>query len=238
MSVITSPESLEKCVLEMGFLPFFSNEIPGFSIEEQTPAQFWFNGDIDGPWEWKGPVITGGMCAYGKFFRRKAGYVSLEWLPDFINMRREHYHPTPAEQQIYHTLVDNESLLSKELKRLCGYVAPRAPRRTRLDKAVQEAAHLDIRKPKSHRQTFETAITNLQMATYVVIADFEYLQDRLGRPYGWGVARYCTPEAFYETDFHAAVQGRTPEASAARIIGHLHELFPRIPMIQLAHFIQ
>ena len=102
-------------MLEMGFLPFFSNEIPGFSIEEQTPAQFWFNGDIDGPWEWKGPVITGGMCAYGKFFRRKAGYVSLEWLPDFINMRREHYHPTPAEQQIYHTLVDNESLLSKEL---------------------------------------------------------------------------------------------------------------------------
>ena len=30
-----------------------------------------------------------------------------------------------------------------------------------------------------------------------MIADFEYNIDRHGNPYGWGVARYTTPEALY-----------------------------------------
>ena len=46
--------------------------------------RLWFS-DEEGPWEWKGPVIRNMNCAYGKLFNGKAGYVSLEWLPDFAN---------------------------------------------------------------------------------------------------------------------------------------------------------
>ena len=88
---ITCPEALEEAVLELGFLPFFRNSIPGFSVAERTPPEFWFVKDRDGPWEWKGPVLRGGKCAYGKFFRGKAVYVALEWLPDLVNARRDGY---------------------------------------------------------------------------------------------------------------------------------------------------
>lgn len=48
---ITSYEELERLVLDMGFLPFFRNEIPGFSVEEHTPLELWFpdREDKDGP---------------------------------------------------------------------------------------------------------------------------------------------------------------------------------------------
>ena len=39
-------------------------------------------------WEWKGSVVREGGCTYGKFFAGKAGFISLEWWPDFCNWRR------------------------------------------------------------------------------------------------------------------------------------------------------
>ena len=41
---------------------------------------------------------------------------------------------------------------------------------------------------------FDTVITRLQMQTYITIGDFVYSQDKFGRPYGWGIAEYTTPE--------------------------------------------
>ena len=41
---------------------------------------------------------------------------------------------------------------------------------------------------------FDTVITRLQMQTYITIGDFVYSQDKFGRPYGWDIAEYTTPE--------------------------------------------
>ena len=88
--VFDSAEKLHEAVLKYGFLPFFENEIKGFSIEEHTPADRWFT-SLEGPWEWKGPVLRMGDVVYGKFFNNKAGYISLKWYPDFANFRRDGY---------------------------------------------------------------------------------------------------------------------------------------------------
>ena len=84
---LKSPADIEARCAEFGFLPFFRCGIPGFSVEEMVAPEFWFT-DEEGAWEWKGPVIREGHCAYGKFFARKAGFVSREWLPDLTNYRR------------------------------------------------------------------------------------------------------------------------------------------------------
>jgi len=68
---LNNPEILEELILQVGFLPFFRNEISGFSVEEHTPRKLWFSNHEDGPWEWKGPVIRNGNCAYGKFLTGK-----------------------------------------------------------------------------------------------------------------------------------------------------------------------
>ena len=86
-----SADGLIAAVEQYGFLPFFRNEIHGFSIEELCPPELWFADDVDGPWEWKGPAARSGKCLYGKLFNKKAGFVSREWIPDFANFRRDGY---------------------------------------------------------------------------------------------------------------------------------------------------
>ena len=87
---IRKKEDLSEAVNQFGFLPFFANPIPGFSIEEHIDSRIWFT-EEEGPWEWKGPVIRELGCAYGKFFEKKAAFISKEWFPDFANYRRDGY---------------------------------------------------------------------------------------------------------------------------------------------------
>ena len=51
-SCIHSAEELLKVINKVGFLPLFSNEVPGFSVENMTDPTCWWCGDpeID-PWE-------------------------------------------------------------------------------------------------------------------------------------------------------------------------------------------
>ncbi len=210
MPLIHSAEDIMALTEEMGFLPLFRNAVDGFSVEDCCPSELWFAEDRDGPWEWKGPIARSGRCAYGKFFGGKAGFVSREWLPDFMNFRRDGYdfegfyedgHASRKDKEIMETLAANGALLSKELKRLCDY-------------------------RKGGNKGFDTVMTRLQMQTFVIIGDFVYERDRLGRTYGWGVAQYTTPEAFFGEDFVDSVGSRSPEESRARILAQMEKVLP------------
>ncbi|MDO4566468.1 MAG: hypothetical protein Q4B42_03980 [Oscillospiraceae bacterium] len=207
---ITSCEELAQAVLKMGFLPFFQNDIKGFSIEEHISPELWFSDTADGPWEWKGPVIRGAGCAYGKLFRGKAGFISAEWYPDFANYRRKGYDFDARyddglagyqEKEVYDLLAGNGSLLSKELKRLGGF-------------------------HKHGKKDFDAIITRLQMQGYVVTEDFEYQRDKHGNTYGWGVARYTTPERRFGEQFINTVYLNEPQQSKERMVKHLSALLP------------
>ena len=87
----TVSEAIEY-INEVGFLPLFKNEIPGFSLEERTVPEYWWseNPEVD-PWEWRAIIARSGEIAYGKFFNNKAGFISRKWLPYFVNYRRDGY---------------------------------------------------------------------------------------------------------------------------------------------------
>ena len=172
---------LEKLVMGTGFLPFFKNEIPGFSIEETVLPELWFSEDEDGPWEWKGPVIRNGKCAYGKLFNGKADFVSMDRYPELINYRRAVFHFTETEKLIYNILVEHESLLTKKLKILCGFVKPKRKSFELSDMAMHTNGIFNGINKKEKKQSFESAITRLQMSTYIVIADFEYAHKKRWR---------------------------------------------------------
>lgn len=226
--IIEKQSQLESIIKQLGFMPFFKNTIEGFSIEEMTPPELLFGDDMEnGPWQWKGPIISNWQSAYGKFFRGKAGYVSLEWLPDFMNWRRMVY-PIDKESEdsrrILDVLVENESMLSKQLKIASGFSLSRKKTKFNPEDPTEPIVN------KNNGMAFDSLIGQLQMGTHVCIADFEYLISKKGEPYGWGVARYCTPEAMYPELFpiNNQVDGRTPEESRIRIIEHLCELFPDV----------
>ena len=73
-------------------MPLFENLIPGFSVEEHTPAADWWTDDpATDPWAWRQVLASNARVAYGKFFDRKAGFVSRAWFPVFANYRRDGY---------------------------------------------------------------------------------------------------------------------------------------------------
>lgn len=218
---LTSPESIISLVQEVGFLPFFAGAVPGFSIEELCPPDLWFSSEQDGPWEWKGPILQTSQCAYGKFFSGRAGFVSLDWLPDFCNHRRDGYdfegwyedgHAPRKHKLLYDCIQQSGMIDTKSLKKTCDFT-------------------------KGGNKGFGTAITRLQMQTFITIADFTHATDRFGKPYGWGIAVYATPERLYGEDALDVMGGRTPEQSLTRMMGYLQHLFPSESEKSLMHII-
>ena len=89
---IHTMQDLIDAVDTFGIVPFFQNSIPGFSIEEHVVPSVWYSDSDAWPaWEWKGPVIRAARCAYGKFFEKKATFVSLPWFRELANYRRDGY---------------------------------------------------------------------------------------------------------------------------------------------------
>lgn len=206
---IRTIEDLEMAIQELGFVPFFGNSIEGFSIEEHVDPRIWFTIE-DGPWDWKGPVINDLGCAYGKFFEKKAVYISPEWFCDFANYRRDGYDfdaryedglVYAGDKRLYDLIDNNAPVLSKHLKAIGNY-------------------------RKGGNKGFDTIINRLQAQCYVIISDFRYMIDKHGNEYGWGVAEYSTPEQFMGEAFTTKVYGRSPEESRERILEHLAGILP------------
>ena len=69
---VRTAEELVELINKVGFLPLFSNEVKGFSVEEHVSAGSWWTGDINtDPWEWRETISRGKQVAYGKFFGKK-----------------------------------------------------------------------------------------------------------------------------------------------------------------------
>ena len=208
---ITSYDDLKEAVQELGFLPFFPCAVPGFSIEENVDPALWYSsGDDWKVWEWKGPLINDLRCAYGKFFGKKAVYISKDWFADFANYRRDGYDfdarfedglASYRDKRLYELIDENGPVLSKCLKALGNY-------------------------RKGGNKGFDTSITRLQAQGYVIISDFVYMVDKNGNEYGWGVAEYATPEQFLGAEFTDQVYARPPQESYERILEHMRKILP------------
>lgn len=218
--VIREKQDVIKVINELGFLPFFANSIPGFSIEEHIDPELWFT-EKEGPWEWKGPIIRELGCAYGKFFDKKATYISREWFPDFANYRRDGYD--------FDARFDDE-LASYQDKNLFELVDSNAPI---LSKALKQIGNYK----KGGNKGFDTIITRLQMQCYVVINDFVYLTNKNGQHYGWGVAEYTTPEHLMGNYFTEKVYDQSPNESYEKVYMHLKKILPDVEEAAIKKFL-
>ena len=196
---------------EVGFLPLFKNNIPGFSVEEHVSDLFWWTGDpAQDPWEWRAIIARTGEVAYGKFFDKKAGFVSKEWFPHFANFRRDGYDfDTRWEEQlashrskkIMDCFPADELIPSHKLKQLAGF-------------------------GKGGEKNFNGIMTELQMQGYLVIRDFQRRQNKMGIPYGMEVSVFSTPEALWGYEHVASAYGFTPEQSCEMIQTQIRRFFP------------
>ena len=150
-------EELIELINEVGFLPLFKNEVDGFSVEENTADLYWWTGDEEqDPWEWRRLIAQSGQVAYGKFFGRKAGFISKAWFPHFANWRRDGYDfdsrwdeelASIRCKRVMDQFENCQELFSFELKRLAGF-------------------------GKEGEKNFDGTVTELQMQSYLLTRDF------------------------------------------------------------------
>ena len=205
---------------QIGFLPLLYSGIDGFSaddiVDDDCRYTYLPDGGWDWPlWNWKGAIVTEGHCVYGKFFDKKAGFVSREWWPDFCNYRRS-AHPAPPEGSIEDTILltlqTHGSLITRELRAECGFTGPKM------------------------RSRFDAYVTKLQMGCRIVTEDFVYPYDKHGKEYGWGWSLLTTPEQLYGKD--ACQCSRTPEESMRRVYDHLRKMLPMASERQIMKLIK
>lgn len=195
---------------KVGFLPLLNIGIAGWSAEEVVDEDCGYTVLPEGGWEWplwqwKGDIIRDSGCAYGKFFNKKAAFISREWWPDICNYRRKCYHypeEGSIDEAILATLEEHGSMITRELRAACGFTG------------------------KNMRSKFDSYITRLEMGSYIVTEDFIYPQDRHGHEYGWGWALLTTPEALFGQG--NCMADCATEESYQRMAAQLRKIIPNI----------
>ena len=217
---IHSCPELMDCIQQVGFLPLLDSDIRGFCAEAIMAPECRYRRFADGSWEWplwrwKSAVVTESPCVYGKFFANKAGFISLQWWPDFCNWRRSQ-HPLPeefsVEDTILMTLGDHGHMITRELRAACGFTG------------------------KNMRSKFDGYVGRMQMACFVVTEDFVYPTDKHGHEYGFGWSLLTPPERLLGPE--ACQCERTPEESYRRIVDHLTRLLPHATPSQIAKLLK
>ena len=211
MGLVKSPEAMYENIKKLGIVPFFVNAVPDFSIEEMTPAELWFNEDELGPWDWKIHVVECGDIAYGKFLcGGKSAFATVEWYRELMNYRRAlpRYSPEGLQLTALEAIKEAGGLTTRELRKICGL----------------------------NKSRMDGVMTKLQMATRVIIGNFER-QYRGGDLHysGWQLASFCTPDAFFED--YDMDSGHSPEESGERISEHLRDIVPDADEKQLRKMI-
>lgn len=193
-------QSLEKLIDTLGILPFFSNNVPGWSLEELSDSSIWFTSET-GPWEWKGELSYEKKCVYGKMLRNKSAFISPAWFGDLANWRRG---GMSFDERVEAGLVPRQDILLVRYLREHPYTQSRY-----------------VKRECGFSEGYDAVLTRLEMQTYVVNQDFQYSVDRHGRPYGWGNAVLCLAEDWAGEALKSVPEGREPEESFERMIAHL-----------------
>ena len=206
-------EELAGYVEEVGFLPLFECGITGFSVEEHTDPDYWWSGDCEvDPWAWRTQIAHEGKIAYGKFFGKKAGFISKKWFPYFANVRRDGYDfdalwddgkASIRQKKIMDLFDDDTRLFSYEVKQLAGF-------------------------GKGGEKNFEGTIADLQMGMYLCMRDFQRRKNKNGVEYGWDVTIYAKPEQIFGYKHVTKAYKETPEESYNKILRKLKSHFPGV----------
>ena len=209
--ILHSAEDMIRLVEKIGFLPLFSNRIPGFSVEEHTPKGSWWTRKTEtDPWEWRVSASPDDRVVYGKFFERKAGYIAKKWFPFFANFRRDGYDfdalyddgLAPYRHKILmNEFEEGKSWLSPELKAQAGF-------------------------GKEGEKNFPGIVTELQMQTYLVTGAFRQRRNKKGKEYGMAASVLMMPETKWGYSHVSSAYAEDPAFSWERLITQIKSCFP------------
>ena len=199
-----------------------------FSWEEQpyiadSPIRWHTEDPETDPWEWRMRVLAErDDIAYAKLFFRIGGYITKEWYPDFLAVRRG----TMEFDDAY-----AEGSVSYAARQV--YEAARA-----LGPALLPELKVHAGFGREENGAFEQAVTELQMRMFLTICGQGRRRNKYGEEYGWHCTRLCTVEEFWGEDFIRAAGELDPEEAEARITRRILELNPEAKKGTIRRFIR
>ncbi|MCL2122318.1 MAG: hypothetical protein FWH28_08740 [Clostridiales bacterium] len=200
-----------------GLIDFdWQNAPPGSPIQ-------WHTGDPDtDPWAWRMRVLAErDDVAYSKVFFRKGGFITRDWYPYFLALRRsgetfaEAYEDgkySHNAKRIYDTLSAHGELPFHEIKAHGGF-----------DRAGQSR--------------FEKALVDLQMGLYITICGESQKRNKYGEAYGWSSTVFCLTEQFWPQDVFDKAAGVTAEEAESAITSQVLRLNPAANLKKIRKFI-
>ncbi|MFO7636333.1 MAG: hypothetical protein R6W96_03395 [Clostridia bacterium] len=143
----------------------------------------WHTGDRErDPWEWRMRVLEEtDWIAYAKLFFNKSGYLTREWAPYFLAVRRKGEHAgeayrdgtlSEAAMRIHDLVEEHTSLPVHLIKSYGGFIGEGAV-------------------------GFDRALTELQMRMFLTMCGRRRKTSVKGEEYGWNSTVFCTTDAFY-----------------------------------------
>ena len=175
-----------------------------------TPVR-WFTGEPDtDPWEWRARVTeehTG--ISYGKTFFRKMGFISLEWVPYFLAVRRrqsfdEAYTAGTMSllaKRVYEMIAEDEAVPAHVLKKELGI-------------------------GKTEKSAFERTLVELEMGMFITHNGRQQKISKQGVPYSWTSAVFSTAEHFWGEDVMMHAESLDPAEAEIEIAARIFELNP------------
>ena len=214
---ISSYDDFEKAMDEVGFTLLGGNDEGIFSMEPgYSPIIEYHTGNADtDPWQWRMRAVRETVhISYGKVFKKKSGFITKEWLPYFIAVRRK----GKSAEELY-----EDGLLSRHEKQVYDFIE---------DNGGTSLSKLILIMGRDEKKHIERALTGLQMKMLISVHDETYKLSKLGLPYGWPVSVYCTMDRMF-----TGLQKVDPVEAEEKIRQHIMFLNPDAKESDISKFI-
>ena len=195
------------------------NEAPPY----ETPIKWHTGCPETDPWVWRMRVLE--ECddiAYGKLFFKKSGFITKEWYPYFLAVRRGSYGfddayesgvISNAAKRVYDVVMREGILPSHIIKHMAGF--------SKEDKAV-----------------FERALVELQMRMYISACGEQTKISKNGDEYAWPSSMFCTTESYFDSSVFEQAAAITEEDATKKITEQVLKLNPAAKASKIAKFIR
>ncbi|WP_207708071.1 hypothetical protein [Candidatus Galacturonibacter soehngenii] len=200
-------------------IPWGWNDKPPYD----TPVK-WHTGDPEtDPWEWRMRVLDERRdISYAKVFFKKSGYITKDWAPFFIAIRRgnrcfeEDYENgviSNYAKRIYEVIQENNTLPLHAIKQLAGF-------------------------GKEDKSQFDRALVELQMNLFLTMCGRQQKVSRKGEEYGWSSTVFCTTEDFWGEEVFEKAAGMKESEAIEELTRHILSLNPIAKPNKIKKFIK
>ncbi len=188
----------------------------------ETPVRWHTENPETDPWEWRMRVLNErDDNAYSKLFFNKSGYITKEWYPYFLAVRRggrsfneDYQNGTVSHfaKRIYELFEQNDVLPLHIIKQEGGF-------------------------GKEDKSKFDRAITELQMKMYITMCGNARKLSAKGAEYGWSSTMFCTVERFWGERVMDRANNITRDEAIEKITERVYALNPNADIRKINKFI-